>query len=390
MKVSLFYLPTIGSRTEMERGMAGLRGDLYDRMLRELTEQARLADDLGYDSISFTEHHFHVEGFELSNNPILLDLFIAMQTRRIRVGQLGIVLPAQNPIRVAEDIAMLDHMTGGRANAGFARGYQRRWVDVMAQQTHGIHGALPNQHDEIDNANRLAFEENFRIVKKCWTEEMLTFDGKFWKVPAGPTPWTLDTTAKWGKGVKDGVLTAVGVVPKPLQKPHPPLFQPFASSERSIRWCAEEGVTAILPPLHPVLEERLVRLYADASGRPLGDGVGVLRDVVVADTDDEAMALWNDSGAYCGAAWFAPFGFSRGLAHPETGATPDLFADGLALVGSVDTVARQLERLLARLPVRWLFAWTYNGLIPHERLMRSIERFATDVLPRVPVRAGAG
>ena len=78
---------------------------------------------------------------------MLLDLYFAMQTKRIRVGQLGIVLPASNPIRVAEDIAMLDHMTGGRANAGFARGYQRRWVDVMAQQTHGIHGALPHQHD---------------------------------------------------------------------------------------------------------------------------------------------------------------------------------------------------------------------------------------------------
>ena len=122
MKVSLFYLPTIGSRAEIEAGCAGLRGDLYTQMLRELSEQARLADDLGYDSINFTEHHFHIEGFELSNNPVLLDLFVAMQTKRIRVGQLGIVLPAQNPIRVAEDIAMLDHMTGGRAMAGFARG----------------------------------------------------------------------------------------------------------------------------------------------------------------------------------------------------------------------------------------------------------------------------
>ena len=74
----------------------------------------------------------------MSNNPVLLDLYFAMQTKRIRVGQFGIVLPAANPIRVAEDIAMLDHMTGGRANAGFARGYQRRWVDVMAQQTHDI------------------------------------------------------------------------------------------------------------------------------------------------------------------------------------------------------------------------------------------------------------
>ena len=132
MKTSLFYLPSVGSRADIERGLAGTRPELYRQMLDELSEQARLADDLGYDSISFTEHHFHIEGFELSNNPVLLDLFVAMQTRRIRVGQLGIVLPASNPIRVAEDIAMLDHMSGGRANAGFARGYQRRWVDIMA------------------------------------------------------------------------------------------------------------------------------------------------------------------------------------------------------------------------------------------------------------------
>ena len=146
--------------------MAGLRGDLYQRMLAELKEQAQLADELGYDSICFTEHHFHVEGFEISNNPVLLDLFVALNTKRIRVGQLGIVLPAQNPLRVAEDIAMLDHMSGGRANAGFARGYQRRWVDTMAQQTarhprrhagsarrdrrrqpSGVRGALPHHQE---------------------------------------------------------------------------------------------------------------------------------------------------------------------------------------------------------------------------------------------------
>jgi alkanesulfonate monooxygenase SsuD/methylene tetrahydromethanopterin reductase-like flavin-dependent oxidoreductase (luciferase family) len=383
MKVSLFYLPSVGSRPEIERGLVGLRGDLYQRMLRDLSEQARLADDLGYDSISFTEHHFHVEGFELSNNPVLLDLYVGMQTRRIRVGQLGIVLPAHNPIRVAEDIAMLDHMTGGRANAGFARGYQRRWVDVMAQQMHGIHGALPHQHDEIDAANRAAFEECFQIIKKAWTSDLLDHDGRYWRVPPGETPWTLEATARYGAGVRDGIVRQVGVVPKPLQKPHPPLFQPFASSERSIRWCAEEGVTAILPPLHPLRENELFELYASVSGRPVGDGVGVLRDVVIADSDAEAQALWRDSGAFCGAAWFEPFGFGKGMEHPQTGErVADLFAEGLALVGTTDSVSRQLEVLLRRLPAHWLFAWTYNELIPHAKLMTSIERFATKVLPR--------
>ncbi len=383
MKVSLFYLPSVGNRAQIEQKMVGLRGELYDQMLAEVTTQAKLADDLGYDSISFTEHHFHAEGFEISNNPVMLDLYIGLQTKRIRVGQLGIVLPANNPIRVAEDIAMLDHMTGGRANAGFARGYQRRWVDIMAQQTHGIHGAQPHQHDAIDDANRAAFEECYQIIKKAWTEETLSYDGKYWRVPPGETPWAIEATQKWGKGVENGIVKAVSVVPKPVQKPHPPVFQPFASSERSIRWCAAENATAVLPPLFPTYERELCEIYSQASGKPLGEGMGVLRDVIIADTDAEAKALWRDSGYFCGKEWFEPFGFSKGLVDPQTGETPDLWENSLALVGTVDTVTRQLERLMKRLPINWIFAWMYNGLLSHDRIMKTLELFATKVLPRV-------
>jgi alkanesulfonate monooxygenase SsuD/methylene tetrahydromethanopterin reductase-like flavin-dependent oxidoreductase (luciferase family) len=384
MQVSLFYLPSIGPRAEIERGMAGMRGDLYQRMLFELKEQAQLADRLGYDSISFTEHHFHVEGFEISNNPVLLDLYVALHTERIRVGQLGIVLPAQNPLRVAEDIAMLDHMSGGRANAGFARGYQRRWVDVMAQQMHGIHGATPHQHDEIDRANRAAFEEHFRIIKQAWAEGMMEFRGDYWQIPPEGTPWTIEATRAWGAGVDDaGIVRQVGVVPKPLQKPHPPIFQPFASSENTIRWCAREGVTAILPPMHLAMQNRLFEVYreeAAACGRALepGEGLGVLRDVVVADTDAEAVEMWSRGAAFCGAAWFAPFGFSSALAEPGHAppALEEMLENGMLLVGSPATVRRQLDRLRADTPVRWLFAWQYNGLVPHEKLLRSLDLFA--------------
>jgi alkanesulfonate monooxygenase SsuD/methylene tetrahydromethanopterin reductase-like flavin-dependent oxidoreductase (luciferase family) len=386
VKASLFYLPTVGSRRDIEAGMAGLRGDLYQQMLREVLEQVRLADELGYDSVSFTEHHFHIEGFELSNNPVLLDLYVGLQTKRIRVGQLGIVLPAANPIRVAEDIAILDQMTGGRACAGFARGYQRRWVDIMAQQTHGIHGALPHQHDAIDAANRAAFEECFAIVKKCWTEPMLAYQGKYWRIPPGETPWNLDATNAWGAGVENGVLKAVGVVPKPVQKPYPPIFQPFASSERSIRWCAKEGVTAILPPMHESYEANLFDVYAEVSGRPRGQGMGLLRDVIIADSDAEAIALWKDSGIFSGRAWFEPFGFRKGVIDPVTGEAPNAersIEKGYALVGTVDTVTRNLERIKRRLPVDWLFCYTYNSLVPHGVLMKSIERFWREVMPRV-------
>ena len=391
MQVSVFYLPSIGPRAEMEKGMAGLRGDLYQQMLAELKEQAQLSDELGYDSISFTEHHFHVEGFELSDNPVLLDLFVALNTKRIRVGQLGIVLPAQNPLRVAEDIAILDHMSGGRANAGFARGYQRRWGDTMAQQVHGIHGATPGQHDEIDRANREAFEECFQIIKLAWTQDVISFRGKFWQIPPEGTPWPIEATKLWGTGVDDqGMVRQIGVVPKPLQKPHPPLFQPFASSEATIRWCARENVTAILPPMYLALQNHLYQVYheeAAAAGRELapGEGLGVLRDVVVADSDREALELWAQGPAFCGTAWFAPFGFDRVLREPgrEAQLTPqELLDHSLILVGSPETVTRQMEQLLQQTPVKWLFAWTYNGLIPHPKLMRSLELFATKVMPR--------
>ena len=391
MQVSLFYLPSIGSRREIERGMAGLRDDLYQQMLREVLEQAQRADELEYASIAFTEHHFHIEGFEISTNPVLLDLFVGMRTKRIRVGQLGIVLPAHNPIRVAEDIAMLDQMTGGRVDAGFARGYQRRWVDVLAQHLHGIHGAVVGEEGAIDQANRAAFEEHFQIIKKAWTEETFSFQGKYWQIPPPGIPWDIPPTKQWGRGVDESnVLREIGVVPKPLQKPHPPLFQPFASSEPSIRWCAREHVTAILPPMHQALQDHLYAVYREEAargGRSLqpGEGLGVLRDVVVADSDAEAVRLWEHGAAFCGKAWFTPFRFGEVMKEPGEDEMPtpeELLEKGLLLVGSVDTVTRQLERMLERTPVRRLFAWQYNGLIPHAKILRSLELFATKVLPR--------
>jgi alkanesulfonate monooxygenase SsuD/methylene tetrahydromethanopterin reductase-like flavin-dependent oxidoreductase (luciferase family) len=176
------------------------------------------------------------------------------------------------------------------------------------------------------------------------------------------------------------------VVPKPVQKPYPPIFQPFASSEKSIRWCAKEGVTAILPPMHATYEDNLYNVYGEVSGRPRGQGLGLLRDVIIADSDAEAIALWKNSGVFSGRAWFEPFGFRKGVMDPVTGAAPtaeEAVELGYALVGTVDTVVRTLEKIKQRLPVGWLFCYTYNSLVPHAILMKSIEKFWTHVLPRV-------
>lgn len=386
MKVGVFYLPSAGTSEEIQRGMAGNDVELYQRMLRDLAGQAMLADDLGYDSIAFTEHHFHIEGFELSNNPVLLDLFVGLQTRRIRVGQLGIVLPASSPLRVAEDIAMLDHMTGGRAFAGFARGYQRRWVDTLAQPYRVVHATSSDQ-GEVDQLNREAFEEFFRIIKLAWTQDTFSYEGKFWKIPPPDVPWDIESTKTMGRGVDaNGRLTEIGVVPKPVQKPHPPLMQPFAFSESTIRWCARENVMPVLAPVNAQLENDLFEIYAKESNLPVGESMGVLRDVIVADTDEEALTLWASSGIFVGAAWFSPFGFSAAIPEPgETtdDITPQLLLDrSLALVGGVDTVTRQMERLMERLPLKNLLAWQYVSLVENETLKKSLDLFATKVLPR--------
>ena len=113
--------------------------------------------------------------------------------------------------------------------------------------------------------------------------------------------------------------------------------------------------------------------------------MGLLRDIVIADTDEEARQLWANSATFAGNAWFVPFGFRRGMLDPDTGEAPsaeEAIAKGYALVGTVDTVTRSLEALKRKLPVNWLFGWTHNTLVPHAKLMRSIELFYTKVLPR--------
>ena len=130
--------------------------------------------------------------------------------------------------------------------------------------------------------------------------------------------------------------------------------------------------TPILPPMLPVYEEKLYSVYSEVSGKPRGQGVGVLRDVIICDTDEEAKALWRDSGQFSGRAWFEPFGFRRGMMDPKTGASPtsdEIIEMGYAYVGTVDTVLRAMETQQKRQPVDWVFCYTYNSLVPHPVLM---------------------
>ena len=183
MKFMLFVLPTVPATLEDRKRLRpiGRNNERYQQMLDELRKLAAFADDAGFDVMATTEHHFHSEGYETSVAPLLLYADLAARTKRIKFAPLGLVLPSWDPLRAAEELAVLDHLTKGRVFAGFARGYQDRWVNVLGQQYH-VTGA-PMDGSSIDNHNRRVYEEIVTIIKKAWTQETIEHDGEYYKVP---------------------------------------------------------------------------------------------------------------------------------------------------------------------------------------------------------------
>ena len=393
MKIGTFYLPAIGSKAELQQGMAGRRTDLYQRMLKNLVEQAQYMDAHGYYGVGFTEHHFHIEGEEVSNNPVLLDCYLGMQTKNIRVGQLGIVLPSQNPLRVAEDVAMLDQMTEGRAFAGFARGYQPRWVNTLGQHYPGL-GDSSTSPEDYERIKKELYEEHWEIIIKAWTNPTFAHHGKYWQIPPKNVFWGAhNVTRAYGRGVDDqGILQEIGTVPEPYQKPHPPLFQPFSFSESSVRWGTSHGAVPVTVVCHPEIcagQFRAAQEGAASVGRKLsfGQGVGLIREVIVADTDAEALELARNAGNFIWNTFFEPFGFQAALMNPgedyKTIAPTfeNLIDRGLAIAGSPDTVCRKLEKLFKVLPCEYFFNFMYNELLPQKAAMRCHELLTTRVYP---------
>src|SRR5882757_9772901 len=161
MRFHLMQTGVVGRRQEIEAGMAGQRRDLYQRFLSEVKDYVRLADELGFAGYSQPEHHLQIEGFEANNHPGMFSLFVGLHSKRMAAGILGYVLPTHNPVRVAEEIATLDHMLQGRLIVGFARGYHARWVDAYAaiRGSGATNVAHARAKDEQDAINREIFEE---------------------------------------------------------------------------------------------------------------------------------------------------------------------------------------------------------------------------------------
>ncbi|MBV9048476.1 MAG: LLM class flavin-dependent oxidoreductase, partial [Solirubrobacterales bacterium] len=401
--------PTMGDTAAMkELRPIGRSSERYHEMLASLIELCQAADDLGYWGITHVEHHGHSEGLEISPDPLLLNVYLGHYTKRLRHGQLGFVLPAHDPVQLAEQIAIADHMLAGRLFVGMARGYQARWQNVLCQRF-GVTATASDQ-SSADQRNRLLFEEHYKIIKQAWANDVLRYKGRVYEVPYpyedGIPNWppTHTTTLPYGAPSEvddDGTVRGLSVVPKPYSKPHPQLFQAFGASPGTLKWCGEEDVTPTILT-GPIENLRsLIEIYREAArsrGRdvPFGKGIGIVRTVHITETREQVYEwtekyedpVWN--------GWYRPFGFMEAARLPgEEGPVPKpgehladrLMNSKIMMAGPLDDVKRQMEETLTQLPVDYIVLLFHWGLFDRDHGLRQLELIANQLMPEFGMTA---
>lgn len=355
------------------------RTDRIQLMLDEMVAIAQLAEDLGFDILTYSEHHFFSDGMIAGANPTPHLLYLADRTKKIKIGPLGYVLPTWDPIRLAIDVAWADQMTKGRAVAGFARGVFPRWVNVLGQHYQVQPSVLGG---EAELHNREVSQEVFEVVKLSWQDEPFSFKGKYYQVPnpAEGHPWAAaEATARYGApGEVDeqGWIRKISPVPKPYQKPHPLLMQAMTTTQDTISWAARHGIVPMifLPfPKIAIEGAEFYRQEAAKAGRwlRLGESVGLARMVALGQTRDEAMHLARNGLMWVLAQYHAKF-------NPIIPTTIEPVIDaGVAFVGTVDDVRRQMAAVQEQLNPEYFLVFCDQGLFPLDVVKRQTELFAT-------------
>jgi alkanesulfonate monooxygenase SsuD/methylene tetrahydromethanopterin reductase-like flavin-dependent oxidoreductase (luciferase family) len=207
------------------------------------------AEEFGYDCVYLAEHHLRLLGGS-SPNPIQVQSAIAQRTDEIDLLQLANILPWHEPVRLAEQLAMLDIMSEGRAQVGVGRGSTEAEAEVFGQYWGG------SLSDEVKNI--VSFREKFDVLKKAWTSDLMSHHGEFHSIPPKWTEWDNPDAYFYLKSDRTDynpddyfeadfdstLLKSVPIFPQPYQEPHPQFWRP-ATSERAIKWSARNGVNGV-------------------------------------------------------------------------------------------------------------------------------------------------
>jgi len=342
------------------------------RTYAEHLEAWGLMDRLGFDGIGFNEHHTSPYG--LMNSPNLLASAVSQRTKQIKILIYGNLTPLHDPLRLAEELAMVDCLSNGRLISGFARGIPREYKVYNVPLTE----------------SRARFEEAWEIIRRAWTEEVFDFDGRFWS------------------------YRDVAIWPRPVQQPHPPVWVPVSGSKETIEWAARFNIP-ITPGLggHPGVREDITRYYgrclAENGFQLTPDHLVIQHNVYIAESKAQAVRECGPYTLYFNQTLFSHGNFTASRLQKEAGyLTSSSFdyvrpenLEGVAWEReqfrsmTMEKLERQAEtmpwgtaeevrqRLIAdadRAGANTLLLGMNRGAMPHELFMNQIRRFAAEVL----------
>jgi alkanesulfonate monooxygenase SsuD/methylene tetrahydromethanopterin reductase-like flavin-dependent oxidoreductase (luciferase family) len=296
-------------------------------------------DQTGYDCVWLAEHHFNTYSVCPSIN--VMASHVAARTRTLRIGMAVSLAAFYNPLRLAEEVALVDVLSGGRVNWGAGRGFDRTEFEAFA---------VPVE----ESSDR--FRECVEIVLAAWRQERVSYQGRFWS------------------------YEGIEVLPKPLQAPHPPVWL-AATSPDSIRRAAEKGYDILQDPhsTHAEIGAKREHYYdlLREHGYPTGGRViPTARLLAVGDTDQEAEAI-----ARAGAQWtvtsYANSKTRSGLpSYHRDGVDPvERYLNEVVIRGTPDRVADKILELRETIGLDYLMC----APLSHETFMRFTEK----VLPKL-------
>lgn len=383
MKVFVFDLLAYGENLDHIKEGAELpyplgknyfKADVAVRTYAEHLAAWEEMDRLGYDGVGFNEHHCSPYG--LMNSPNLMASAAAQRTKRLKLLIYGNLLPLHEPLRLAEELAMIDCLSDGRLISGFARGIPREY------QVHNV----------PLSESRARFEEAFDVVRRAWTEDVFSYEGKF---------WSYKDVALW---------------PRPVQRPHPPIMIPIVGSQESIEFAGRHNV-GITPGLAGGgLRDDIIRHYAKslktAGHRITPNHLSLALNAYVADSKARAVKEVAPYHLYFNRTLFSHGSFTETAAQRKAGYVGEHSTDyvrpenrrAAALLRedfrglTYEAFERQAEnmpygtpqevteRIIAQAEhagANMVQIGLNRGAMPHEMFIEQIRRFATEVLPRL-------
>ena len=338
---------------------------------------ARVMETSGFDTLWLAEHHFQREGYGGIPNIPMLCVYLAQATERLRFGAFFNTVPAWHPLRLAEDFATADVITGGRVRFGLGRGYIAREVETLGS-------ALID-----DEANRELFEEQVEVILKAWNEPSFSHHGAHYDLPAR-VPFR-------GRGVEE-----ITLVPRPLHRPVE-CWQPMASqSQRGMDFMVKHGIKGVVPggAVPGGRAEKIATQWRDTlrrSGRDaeLGEDMAVAFQIHMGDTREKAAreaAVYYEEQLKV----LAPLGRMPQLTDEQVAATfdpakaplaglptiHDGIEDGSWVCGPAEHVIERISELQERLPGLEQVSVGSGGLaIPPSVIREDIQQFGEEVIP---------